>query len=109
MSAVTDPGKIIKYDPAKKPGISNLLTIYSLFSGKSIPQAEKKFNRKGYAEFKKFLADLLILKLESFRRKKKELLSREVYVKEILEQGRKRAEVIAQSTMADVRKKMGLF
>ena len=109
MSAVTDTGKVVKYDPSKKPGIANLLTIYSLFSDKSISQAEKKFRKKGYAEFKKALADLLILKFEPFRRKKKELLARKVYVKEILEQGRKKAEVIAQSTMADVRKKMGLF
>jgi len=48
------------------------------------------------------------LKLEPFRRKKKELLSREVYVKEILERGRKRAQIIAVATMQDVRKKMGL-
>ena len=109
MSAVTDPGKTITYNPAKKPGITNLLAIYSLFSSKPIYQIEKKFSKKGYAEFKKSLADLLSLKLEPFRRKKKELLSREVYVKEILTQGRKRAQIIAQSTMADVRKKMGLF
>ncbi len=109
MAAVTDPGKSIVYDPSKKPGISNLLAIYSLFSGKSISQIEKKFSKKGYAEFKKSLAELLILNLEPFRRKKKELFEREVYVKEILEQGRKRAQVIAQSTMQDVRKKMGLL
>lgn len=109
MTAVTDPGKTIKYNPTKKPGISNLIAIYSLFSGKPISQIEKKFNRKGYADFKKSLAELLVLKLEPFRRKKKELLSREVYIKEILEQGRKRAEVIAQSTMQDVRKKVGLL
>lgn len=109
MTAVTDPGKTIKYDPAKKPGISNLLVIYSSFSGKSIRELEKKFQKKGYAEFKKQLSGLLIEKLELFRRKKKELLQREVYVKEILEQGRKRAQVLSQSTMADVRKKMGLI
>ena len=109
MSAVTDPGKTIKYNPVKKPGITNLLTIYALFSDKSMAQIEKKFSKKGYAVFKKSLADLLILKLEPFRRKKKELLSREVYVKEILEQGKKRAEVIAQSTMEDARKKVGLL
>jgi len=109
MTAVTDPGKIIKYDPARKPGISNLLAIYSLFSEKPISQIEKKFSKKGYAEFKKSLAELLTTKLEPFRRKKKELLAREVYIKEILEQGRKRAETIAQSTMANVRKRMGLF
>ncbi|MFH1820655.1 MAG: tryptophan--tRNA ligase [Candidatus Nealsonbacteria bacterium] len=109
MSAVTDTGKVIKYDPIKKPGISNLLTIYSMFSGKPLAQVQKKFSQKGYAEFKKSLAELLILNLEPFRKKKKELTVREVYVKEILEQGRKRAEAIAQSTIQDVRKKLGLL
>lgn len=109
MGAVTDLGKIIKYDPIKKPGIANLLAIFSMFSGKSIKEIEKQFKRKGYAEFKKQLSELLVLKLEPFRRKKKEYLSREVYVREILERGRKRAEIIARSTMEDVRKKLGLF
>jgi tryptophanyl-tRNA synthetase len=141
MAAVTDPGKVIKYDPVKKPGISNLLTIYSLFtqatakggeetlassttqatakgqkedlssspSGKSIKELERSFKGKGYEDFKKSLIKILINSLEPFRRKRKELLQREVYVKEILEQGRKRAQVIAQSTLQDVRKKMGLI
>jgi len=108
MSAVTDTGKIIKYDPIKKAGISNLLTIYSLFSGKSIKDLEKKFRDGGYAKFKKSLSELLINSLEPFRRKRKELLSREVYVREILGQGARRAQIIAQSTMQEVKKKMGL-
>ena len=109
MVAVTDPGKVIKYDLQKKPGISNLLTIFSLFSGKSIKEIEKKFKNSGYEKFKKSLAELLINSLEPFRRKRKELLQREVYVREILEQGRKRAQIIAQSTLQEVKKKMGLI
>ncbi len=108
MSAVTDTGKVIKYDPEKKLGIASLLTIYSLFSGKTIKEIEKKFKGRGYAEFKKSLAGLLIDSLEPFRRKKKELLTREVYVREILERGRKRAQIIAQSTIREVKKRMGL-
>jgi len=108
MSAVTDAGKTIEYDPEKKPGISNLLLIYSLFSGKSLSETEKKFKNKGYGQFKKSLSELAIEKLEPFRRKKKELSSREVYIKEMLEQGRKRAQSIAESTMEEVRQKMGL-
>ena len=108
MMATTDLGKNVKYDPVKKPGIANLLAIFSLLGGKSIAEIEKKFKGKGYADFKKQLVELLILKLEPFRRKKKELLAREVYIKEILEQGRKRAQVLAQATMNEVRKKMGL-
>ena len=127
-AAVTDTGKSVRYDPEKKPGISNLLTIYSLFTqarqsrakgedetlvsstgGKSIKDLEKKFKSKGYAEFKKSLTELLINSLEPFRRKRKELILREVYVKEILEQGKRRAQIIAQSTMQEVKKKMGLI
>jgi len=55
------------------------------------------------------LAELLINSLEPLRKKRKELLQREVYVREILEQGRKKAEVIAKSTIAEVKKKMGLI
>jgi tryptophanyl-tRNA synthetase len=109
MKAVTDTGKIVKYNPEKKPGISNLLTIYSLLSEKPIGDLEKKFKNKGYADFKKSLAEQTINSLEVFRRKRKELLAREVYVNEILSQGMKRAQVIAQSTIQDVRKKMGLL
>lgn len=109
MAAVTDSGKEIKYHPEKKPGISNLLTIYSLFSGQEIKEIEKEFKGKSYEDFKKSLAKLLINSLEPFRRKKKELLQREVYVRDILEKGAARARIIAQSTMAEVRKKMGLI
>ncbi|MDP3093676.1 MAG: tryptophan--tRNA ligase [bacterium] len=108
MAAVTDLGKEIKYDLAKKPGVSNLLTIYSLFSEKPIKDLEKRFKGQGYAKFKEKLADLLIEKLEPLRRKRKELLSRKVYVKEILDQGAKKAKNIAQSTMKEVREKTGL-
>jgi len=109
MSAVTDPGKIIKYDPKRKPGISNLLTIYSLFSGKSIKDLEREFKNRGYKVFKKSLTKLLIDSLLPFRKKRKELLNREVYIREILNQGAERARIIAQSTMEEVRKKMGLI
>ncbi|HDZ54801.1 MAG TPA: tryptophan--tRNA ligase [Candidatus Nealsonbacteria bacterium] len=107
MAAVTDPGKVIKYDPIKKPGISNLLTVYHLFSEKPIKQLEKDFKNKGYAELKKSLIRLLVNSLEPFRRKRQELLSREVYVKEVLNQGSKKAQALAVSTMENVRKKMG--
>lgn len=108
LSATTDSGKHIKYSLSQKPGISNLLTIYSRFAKKEIPQIEKEFKNKGYAEFKKALSQLLITKLEPFRKKKKEFELREVYVREILEQGAKKARIISQSTMTEVRKKMGI-
>ncbi len=106
MSAVTDTGKNIKYDPKKKPGISNLLTIYSLFSGKDVKEIEKEF--KTYAEFKKATASLLIEELGKFQKKKEELLSRKVYVEEILKIGAKRAQDLAKTTVSEVHQKMGL-
>jgi tryptophanyl-tRNA synthetase len=108
LRAVTDPGKEIKYDPAKKPGISNLLKIYSIFSEKSIKELEEKYEGKGYEELKRNLAKLLIEKLEVFRKRKKELEKRKVYLKEILKRGAERAEKIAKLTMKEVRGKMGL-
>jgi len=71
MSATTDSGKEIKYDPIKKKGISNLLTIFSLFSDRPIREIEKDFQNKNYGDFKKALADLLIEKLKPLREKKK--------------------------------------
>ena len=108
MVAVTDTGRKIIYDPKRKPGISNLLTIYSLFSEHSIKKLETKFKDKGYVDFKKSLARTLVGALDPFRQKRKELLKREVYVQEILNQGAKKARSIAQSTMREVRKNMGL-
>lgn len=108
MSSQTDSGKDIIYNITKKPGISNLLTIYSLLTNTPIPQIEKEFKGKLYGEFKKSLAQVVIQYLEPFRRKQKELLTRQVYVKEILKQGQRRSLIIAEQTMKEVKEKMGL-
>ncbi len=109
MSSATDSGKGIVYNITKKPGISNLLTIYSLLANRPVQSIEKQFKGKGYADFKKSLAKTTIDYLEPFRRKQKELLLRDVYVQEILKKGQTRAQAIAQSTMQEVREKMGLI
>ena len=108
FSAQTDSGKEIKFDAQRKPGISNLLTIYSLFSGFPIKELEKMFAGKGYRVFKEKLSQLLIEKLEPFRRKKKELELRPQYLASVLKKGAQRAQIIASETMTQVRKKMGL-
>lgn len=109
MAAVTDSGKEVIFDRKKKPGISNLLTIFSLFSGISIKEIVKKYRKGGYEKFKRDLSKLLVEKLEIFRKKKRELLKREIYLKEILERGEKRAKMVAQSTMNEVYRKIGFF
>jgi len=107
--AITDSGKEIKYDKEKKPGISNLLTIYSLLSKKSIPQLENQYKNKTYAEFKKDLAEVIIKSLTPFQEKLKYYQSKPEYVKNILEQGRKKAEKISQATIKEAKKKLGLL
>lgn len=108
MSAETDSGKEVIYNTTKKPGISNLLTIYSLLTDKPIKEIELEFKGKGYGDFKKSLSEVVINYLEPFRRKQKELSTRDVYVKDILDKGAQRARIIAQATIAEVKSKMGL-
>jgi tryptophanyl-tRNA synthetase len=109
MSATTDSGKDIIYNVTKKPGISNLLTIYSLITDRPVEEIQKDFAKKTYADFKKSLANELVNYLEPFRRKQKELQTRDVYVREILNKGASRAKTIAETTMKEVREKMGLI
>jgi len=106
--AVTDSETKIKYDPEKKLGISNLLVIYSLFNSKTIKQTEKYFANKSYQELKAELSELLIEKIIPISKKIKELESRDLYLKEIFEIGRKRAQKIATSSMETIKNKMGL-
>lgn len=107
-SSTTDSGKEIKYNPQDKPGISNLLTIYSLFANKPIKELEKEFSNKGYADFKKSLTELLVNKLAVFRTKKQEFEKNPATIEKILTDGAARARQIAQQTMQQVRRSMGL-
>jgi len=108
-SATTDSGREIKYEPRNKPGISNLLTIYCLFSDKKIKELEQKFAGLGYSDFKKDITELLIKKLEPFRKKKKDLEKNPAVLEKILADGAKRAQKIAGKKMAEVKKKMALI
>lgn len=107
-SSTTDSGKEIKYNLNEKPGISNLLTIYSLFSEKPIKEIEKEFQHKGYQEFKASLGELLIEKLAPFRNKKSEFGNNPTAIDKILASGASKAEKIAKETMKKVRQAMGL-
>lgn len=107
-SAVTDSGKEIKFDTKKKPAISNLLTIYSLTTGKSIGDIEKKYTGRGYANFKKDLAKVLVEFLKPFQKKLARLDKNPDYIKKILKQGAEKIAPIAQKTLVEVKKKIGL-
>lgn len=103
MRATTDSEKEVKYDPIKKPGISNLLEIYSLFSNIQV----EKINFDSYKDLKTELSKLLISSLSPFREKKKKLKTKEI--REILLSGEKRARAIAKKTMEKAKRNMGLI
>ncbi len=108
-TSVTDSGKEIKYDEKNKPAISNLLTIYHLFSEKPIKEIEKNYAGKGYADFKKDLTEIIIEYLKPLRQKREKLEKNPDYIRDILEQGRIKAQKIASQTMEEVKKAAGLI
>ena len=109
MSAVTDTETCVKYDPVNKPGISNLLTIYSALSDISIEEAENQFKDfTSYGEFKKIVADKVLEVIVPFQEKYKEILASGV-IDGILEEGAKRASYVANKTLRKVKKTIGLY
>ena len=108
MRAVTDSGTKIKFDKKRK-GLYNLLTIYKLFSGKTEAQIEKRFKGKGYSDFKKELADLIIKKLAPVQKKITHYMKNKKLLDRILADGAKRAEKIANPTLKEVKQKIGLI
>jgi len=108
-AAVTDSGKEISYDPETKPAISNLLVIFSEFSGRPIHELEAAYRGQGYAEFKSDLAEAVISGLAPLQQKFNALKKDERRVITILEEGSKKAAAMASQTLAEVKGKIGFF
>ena len=109
MSAVTDLGSDIYYDPENKPGISNLIQIYASLKDISIEETENIFKDcHKYGEFKKAVADVVIDVLAPFQEKYKEVLA-SGKIDEILDEGAKRASYIANKKLLKVKKTVGLY
>lgn len=109
MAAVTDSDSKIGYDPEKRPGISNLILLYSEFTGTSIEETVAKFKDAKYSEFKSALAEAIISALDPIQKRRAEILKDRKKVKAILKDGAKRAHAVAKKTMKEVRKKVGLI
>ncbi len=107
MSAVTDSEAKVYYDIEKKPGISNLLTIYSSLSDLSIKEVEEKFKDSNYGNFKKEVADLVVEKLMEIQKKYHEFMDSGI-VDEVLDNGRIKVEEIAKQKYEDIMHKLGL-
>ncbi|QHE51454.1 tryptophan--tRNA ligase [Pontibacillus sp. HMF3514] len=106
-SAVTDSEGIVKYDVENKPGVSNLLTIHSSFSGKSIESLEAEFDGKGYGDFKQAVADVVVEAMRPIQERYYELMDSEE-LDDILDRGAEKANYDAQKMLRKAKKAMGL-
>jgi tryptophanyl-tRNA synthetase len=104
--AVTDSGSEIIYSP-DKPGISNLLTIYSCFTGKSIEEAEREFDGRGYGEFKLAVGQVCAESLAPVVAEYRRILADKGYLEEIMKRGADEASYYARKTLSKVRRKLG--
>lgn len=108
-SSVTDAGREVKFDASEKAGISNLLTIHSAFSGKSISDLENEFVGKGYGDFKVAVAEVVIAALDPIRKRTEELMNDKGELLKILKDGADKANAVANKTLAETYSALGLI
>ena len=107
--AVTDAGTEVRADPEAKPGVTNLLRIYSALSGEPVATLEAKYSGTGYGGFKKDLAELVVSTLVPIREKTQRILADEAGLDRLLAHGAGRARRVAGRTMTAVRDRIGLL
>lgn len=106
--ATTDSGREVKYDPANKPEISNLIGIYSHCANLSVADIEAKYDGQGYGQFKKDLAEQVVAMIEPLQARYREIrASGEIH--DILRQGAEQASELANETVRQVKEKMGFL
>lgn len=106
--AVTDSEALVKYDVENKPGVSNLMSIYSAVTGKAFAEIENEFVGKGYGDFKEAVADAVIAELEPVQARYRQISADKAYLNEVMTKGAERAAKLAARTMSKVRRKVGL-
>ena len=105
-SAVTDSSGVIEYNPTEKPGISNLLTIFSAFSNRSIEDLVETYKDSGYGAFKTDLAEAIVTVMEPIQERYYELLNSK-QLDEILDEGAKKANAVGSKTLRKMEKAVG--
>ena len=107
--AVTDSQSEVRYDPENKPGVSNLLSVYTAFSGKSMQEAEREFAGSGYGDFKLAVGETVADRLAPVQSEQARLLADKQYLESVLRAGAERAGGIAASTLSKVYRKIGFY
>lgn len=105
--ATTDSGKEIKYDEKNKPGISNLLLIYSSLSGKTVQSIEARYKGKGYADFKRDLAEVVTKTLTPYQTAKRKIST--AAARAVFAKGNEKANAIAKKKLLDIKRKIGIM
>lgn len=103
----SDTENCVRYDPAAKPGVSNLIQIYSSVTGKTIPEVEKEFEGRGYGDFKPAVGDAVIKALRPIREEAQRMITEKDYLRQVYTQGAQKASAIARRTLRKVYKKVG--
>jgi tryptophanyl-tRNA synthetase len=107
--AVTDTGSEIRADESAKPGITNLLRIYSALAGVPVAEVEARYAGSGYGAFKRELAELVVSSLAPIRERTEKMLADEAELDRLLAEGASRASAVAGQTMTQVRDRIGLL
>lgn len=107
-SAVTDSEACVRYAEGK-PGVNNLMTIYSCCTGKDFAAIEAEFAGKGYGDFKAAVAEAVVEELRPLRTEYERILKDKAYVEQCAKTGAERAEAIARRTLRKVMKKVGFY
>jgi tryptophanyl-tRNA synthetase len=108
-SAVTDTGREVVADPENKPGITNLLTIHAAFSGKTVEALQDEYAGKGYGDFKKDTAEVVVAALAPIQQRFHRWADDPEGLDTILAAGAERARSVAEATMAVVRERVGFL
>ena len=104
----SDTENCVRFDPENKPGVSNLMNIYSAVTGKSFDEIEREFEGQGYGVFKPAVGDAVIETLRPIREEATRLLNDKAYLCSVYTEGAQKASVIARKTLRKVYKKVGL-
>ena len=107
--AVTDSDGVVRFDRETKPGVSNLMCIYSTFTGKSNDEIAAEFEGKGYGDFKLAVAEVTADALAPVQAEYARILADKAYVDEVLKNGAERASRLANRTVSKVYRKVGLL
>ncbi|MCX5194869.1 tryptophan--tRNA ligase [Streptomyces sp. NBC_00249] len=108
-SAVTDTEAEIRFDTEKKPGVSNLLTIYSTLTGETIPALEAKYEGKGYGALKTDLAGVMVDFVTPFKQRTQEYLDDPETLDSLLAKGAEKARAVAAETLAQTYDRLGFL